>query len=162
MANDSDELPPLFHYTDRPSAADIIRDRMIKAHPQTLHRDMFARDEGFVTPPIIWLTTDCQVEMTVVSKISYANPEISTMVGAVWRICLPGRYCTVNLSEYTDSRGIDPDWWNWVVSTGRMVRSDLLNWRVHSADIPAADWLKVEVLKKVNSDLTTEWTEVEM
>lgn len=111
----------------------------------TLYRDMLMRDRGYDTPPIVWLTINPILEMTVVTKMTLGR--MRDLVGQLHRVVLPDGYAgDLGLGEYTDQAGIDPDWWTCVVQTGAAVGSHYTTWRVCPRDIPAADWLAVEVL----------------
>lgn len=149
----------LYHYTDRLSAADILRDGTIRAMPITLHRDMFAQDAGIVTPPIIWLTINPVLDMTVVVK----------MIGAGWPKALIGDLCRVvvrddfpaqafcDFVDAMDTAGIEPAWWDWTVRTGKMAGSDYTTWYVCQVDIAREDWVAVEVLDGIESGGATKW-----
>lgn len=145
----------LYHYTDRLSLADIRREGVIRAAPQTLHRDMLARDRGLDTPPLVWLTINPVLDGTVVSKLVAAGwPE--TLTGDLCRVVLPAGYAgDLGLGEWTEQVGIDPEWWTWVVRTGAMAGSDYTTWRICPRDIPAADWLRCEALTGAGSTGTT-------
>lgn len=150
------ELPRLYHYTDRLSAADIRRAGVIRAQPLTLHRDMFAKDKGIETGPLVWLTVDASSEGTVVGKM-LANGWPSALVGDLWRFVMPGDYPTQSLGDYIEAAGMDPAWWKWAVRTGMMAGSDCATWRLAIVDIPAADWLAVEVLAEMRDDGEMIW-----
>lgn len=149
----------LYHYCDRLTAADIRRDGVIRAAPLTLHRDMLARDEGLVTPPIVWLTINPIMDGTIVGKM-IAGGWPKTLVGDLCRFALPGDYAPLGLAEYTESVGIDHAWWDWAVRTGEMAGSNYTTWRVLARDIPAADWLAVEVMAGRDASGGVEWRDI--
>lgn len=149
----------LYHYTDRLSAADIRRDGVIRATPITLHRDMFARDKGLETPPLVWLTVNPILDGTVITKMLVTGRPKS-LIGDLWRFCVRNDYHCQSLGEYIDASGVDPAWWEWTVRTGSMAGSDYMTWRLCLADIPAADWLAIEVLDDFNST-GTQWKAAE-
>lgn len=137
----------LYHYTDRLSAADIISDGVILARPQTLHRDMFARDKGLTTTPIVWLSTESDGDGTVAAKM-IASEWPPGLIGDLCRFSVADTHPCQTLDEYILTIGMDPIWWKWVVLTGRLAGSDWNTWRLCVADIRSADWLAVDVLTR--------------
>jgi len=136
----------LYHYTDRLSAIDIRREGAIRATPLALHRDMFARDEGLRTDPLIWLTTSGSPDGTVLAKMRLGGWP-TTMAGNLFRFVVGADYPAKTLDEYFESTGVDPGWWKWAIATGELAGSRSEDWRLCLADIPVADWLAVEVLQ---------------
>jgi len=146
----------LYHYTDRLSGAEIRHAGIIRATPITLHRDMFGADKGLQTKPIVWLTVNPIFEGTVVSKL-FASGWPRKLIGDIWRIGVADDYQCQPLDDYTASAGIDHDWWDWTIRTGKMVQSFAADWRICDRDIPAADWRVVEVLRNITADNDTIW-----
>lgn len=149
----------LYHYTDRLSGADICREGLIRAHSMRLHKDMYGQDQGLVTPPLVWLTLNPVIEGTVVFKLINAGWKMRA--GELWRIVLPADYAPLGLAEYSDQHHIEPSWWEWTVRTGELAASDYTTWRLHSADIPRIDWIKVEALAQWAKDGPTRWRTIE-
>lgn len=135
----------LYHYTDRLTAADIIRCGLIRAQSLTLHRDMLGQDEGRCTPPLVWLSTDSVIERTVTVKL-WAAGWSRHLTGDLYRFALSDDYAPLGLAEYADQVGIELDWWEWIVRTGALVGSHYTTWRCYPGDIIAADWKSIEKL----------------
>lgn len=139
----------LYHYTDRITGAEIVRDGVIRARSLTLHRDMLARDEGVKTEPIVWLTTVTRWDETVAKKMAAAGWPYPP-VGHLWRIevrsDLPGVHEFHEYMEEAERQGIDMGWWEWVVKTGAMAGSDFHTWRIVPRDIPRGEWVRVQSL----------------
>jgi hypothetical protein len=148
----------LYHYTDAAAASEIRRRRVILAKSQILHKDMFGKDRGFPAPPVVWLTINPILDGTVVSKLVLAGHK--RLEGELHRVVLPGDYCDVGLGDFTEARGIDPEWWVWVVKTGEMAGSNYTTWRVVDHDVKEKDWLRVEVMTGLGPDGTTTWEEI--
>lgn len=117
---------------------------------------MLARDAGFTTPPLVWLTINPIMDLTVISKMM-AGGWPQSLVGDLWRFVVADDHPCQSLGEYVDSIGMDPDWWDWTVRTGDMAGSNYTTWRLCAADIPAVDWLAVESLDAIVST-GTKWT----
>lgn len=147
----------LYHYTDRHSAADILKAGCIRARSITLHKDMLGRDHGFATKPLVWLTINPIIEGTVIAKMRIGGWQ-SPFVGDLWRFALPKDYAPFGLGEYSDQHKIADAWWEWTVRTGALAGSDYTTWRLHSRHIPAKDWCAVEVLSALDPRGTTSWT----
>ncbi len=134
----------LYHYTDRISGAEIRTAGVIRAAPITLHQDMLAQDSGFVTPPIVWLTTSPEPDPTVWTKLRAAGWPLAP--GDIWRVTVPGDYAdALPLSAWSDSVGIDPAWWHWTIKTAALVGSYWRDWRVVPHDLIASDWLDIDL-----------------
>jgi hypothetical protein len=134
-----------YHYTDRYSAADILKARRIRAVAITLHKDIFRQGHGLTTPPLVWLTINPTTEPSVVFKLIQGGwPK--GLVNDLWRFVLPADYAPMGLAEYSDKHQIDPSWWECVLRTGEVAGSDYTTWRCLSRHIPAQDWTAVEVL----------------
>lgn len=59
--------------------------------PTTLHRDWLGLDTGFTTDPIVWLTINPILDLTVAAKMTLAGwPE--ALLNDIWRIILPRDY----------------------------------------------------------------------
>lgn len=154
-------MPPaeLYHYCERRTCADIVRARVIRAKPQTLHKDMFGKDAGRVTPPIVWLTTSPTPDGVIMMKMRSAGWPMPP-VGDLCRVVLPGDlpHATA-LDEFADGCGIEADWWAWVVHSGQIVDSHWEDWRLSSSDIPSSSWLRVEVFggQPASGPIWTPW-----
>lgn len=135
---------PFYHYTDRLSAADIRRDGILRAYPLTLHRDMFGRDRGKETVPVVWLTTAESPERTVTAKLVAAGWPL--VAGDLVRFAIPDDYPGVTAfpGYHEPYLGCDPIWWDWALRTAVMAGSRWEDWRTVARDVPAADWLAVE------------------
>jgi hypothetical protein len=152
--------PRLYHYTDRLTGADILKDGRIRTRKQTLYKDMHGAHSGragFETPPLLWLTTDPVMEMTVYWKMIGAKwPE--GLVNDLWRFVLPPDYSPLGLAEYAKAKKIDLDWWKCVVASGHVGGSDYTTWRLHSRPIPKSDWTRVEILSGYDDQGNPIWT----
>lgn len=139
----------LYHYCERLTMADIMRDGVIRPSRQTLHKDMLGQDEGLIVGPLIWLSSNPMMDLTIVAKMRNAGwPDM--LVGDLCRVVLPDGYGgDVGLGEYTEAEGIDPRWWEWVVRSGAMVGSHYTTWRIVTKEIPAEHWVATEVLTGV-------------
>ncbi len=133
---------PLYHYTNRLSGAEIVRDGVIRAASLTLHDDFFCRDAGHRTLPMVWLTTNGTPDGTVIAKLVASGWSLDAR--NIWRIVLPDAYPCQCLDAYSESAGIKWERWRWVVSTARLASSDWRDWRIVPRDIPVTDWLRVE------------------
>lgn len=147
----------LYHYTDRLSGADILNTGTIEARPICLHKDIFGNDKGFVTKPIVWLTTNPVIERTVIHKMITLGGWPDTLINDVWRFCLPKDYAPLGLAEYGEQENIEADYFTWMVATGQLIGSDYRTWRLLPENIPAKDWLTVEVLRGFDSQSETMW-----
>ena len=58
-----------------------------------------------------------------------------------------------NIASYT----IEYEWWKMVVQTGHVCGSDYTTWRVCPRDVPASDFVAVEVLRDYAPDGHTIW-----
>jgi hypothetical protein len=146
----------LYHYTDRASAADICRERVIRAAPLRLHRDLLARDIGMETVPLVWLTTNPVLEGTVAAKMLSAGWP-SRLTGDLWRFTVAETVATQSLPEFVQAQGMDPSWWQWTVRTAALAFSDYSMWRVSLADIAQRDWKAVEALAAFTEAGDTIW-----
>lgn len=141
----------LYHYTDRVSAGEIRRSGLIKASPATLHERLTMDGKTYITEPIVWLTINPIWDGTVLAGLIVAGA--TTPVANLCRIVLPDLYAgDIGLWEYTQAKGIDPEWWRWAIYTGGLAGSDYTTWRLVDRDIPACDWLGVEVLTAMGPD----------
>lgn len=139
-----------YHYTDRFSLADIRREGVIRAYPAVLYRDLLRQGESLTTPPLVWLSSNPMLDLTVLAKMQAGGWPMPP-VGDLCRIVLPAGYADdEGLGEYTERVGIDHDWWTCVVRTGAMAGSDYTTWRIVDRDIPAADWLRCERLASLS------------
>lgn len=148
---------PQYHYTDRLTKDDILRDGRIKASPMRLHRDFLMRDEGLVTPPLVWLTINPILEGTVVTKLMLANPT-SKLFNDLWRFELPDEYAPLGLAEFGDANNIDVEWFAWIIRTGEIACSNYTTWRCLQRDIPASDFRGIQVYSGSTDDGPI-WTE---
>lgn len=146
----------LYHYTDRLSLSEIVRDGAIRATSMTLHVDALATDRGIDTPPIVWLTSNPIVDGVIVCKMTTGGWS-TTLVGDLCRIALPDDYPCLGLAEYVAARSMEPKSWDWVVRTGAMAGSDYTTWRLCDRDIPASDWVAVERLAEIRPGGLTVW-----
>jgi hypothetical protein len=153
----------IYHYTDRLSAAEILRDGRIRARPTTLYKDVHGAaggSRGYTTPPLIWLSINPLVEPTIVWKLIGAGwPK--RLVNDLWRFVLPASYAPMGLAEYSDANRIDTAWWQWVVQSGAMVGSDYTTWRLYPRHIPREDWAAVEVLADYDTQSRPIWIQFE-
>lgn len=134
----------LYHYTTREAAASILRDGMIRPRAQTLYSDVLASVPILTTEPIVWLTINPVIEMTVVNKFVAAKLPWATP-GEIWRFAVADGYGgDLGLGDYTELVGIDHSAWEWVVKTGHLVGSNYTTWRIVRGGIPRADWLSLE------------------
>jgi hypothetical protein len=150
----------LYHYTDRLSAAEIIRDGSIRAQKLTLYKDVRGKaggSRGYETPPLVWLTINPIIEPTVCTKL-IAGGWQKDFVNDLWRFSLPAEYAPMGLAEYSDAHCIDPSWWMWVVRSGALVGSDYTTWRLHPRRIPREDWVSVEILSGYDAESGPIWT----
>jgi len=119
-----------------------MRDGVVRAASLTLHDDLFCRDTGHRTPPMVWLTTSDTPDGTVIMKLLNAGWALEPE--NIWRIVLPDAYPCQRLETYSQSAGIKWKRWKWVVSTAQLVSPDWRDWRIVPHDVPATDWLRVE------------------
>lgn len=150
---------PLYHYTDRVSLASIRREGVIRASRQTCYRDVDGAHGGgpsHTTEPIVWLTINPIIEATVMVKLALAGwPK--GLVGDLGRVVLPDLYAAdIGLWEYTQQAKIDPEWWQWVIRSGALIGSHYTCWRIVPRDVPAADFLGLEILAGY-ADSGTTW-----
>ena len=149
-------LTMLYHYTDRLSTADIVRDKIIRAMPATLHRDMLGQDAGYQTEPIVWLTTNPILDGTVfVKMLSGGWPK--DMEGNLCRFCLRVNYPSLTLADFVRETGMDANLWQWAVRTGKMAGSHYTTWRLCRHDVPSTEWLAVEKLRGIADGGETLW-----
>lgn len=136
----------LYHYTDRLSGAEIRAAGVIRAQSMRLYRDIHARDAGYEIEPVVWLSTETAIDATVAAKLIVAGwPE--DMTGQIWRFAAdPADALTV--SQFVDATGMDRMWWEWAVKTGAAAGSHWRTWRLVRRDVPASEWLAVEVRTK--------------
>lgn len=132
----------LFHYCDKMTGEDIAREGVIRANPVTLHADMLGRDEGFDTPPVVWLTVSDTVDMTVYYKLIAAGWNLNP--GDIVRVVFHDEYPCEPLDVWSDRVNISADTWKWNIATAQMVGSSWTDWRIVDHDIQAADWLRIE------------------
>jgi hypothetical protein len=138
------QLPPLgdlYHYTTLDFAREILRAGRVQAYPCTLHRDMFGRDRVRTTLPVVWLSGNRGTEPTVVMK--YFQARGVSAVGRLARVVLPADFQCQRFGAWCQSTGLGADWFGWMVRTSMTYPEHY--WRVCTGDIPAADFLRVEV-----------------
>lgn len=156
-------LPPnkiaLYHYTDRLTAADIIQCGLIRARSLTLHRDLLGQDEGRVTAPLVWLSSNPVIESTVAAKL-WAAGWPRSLIGDLYRFAVADDYAPLGLGEFADQSGIEHEWWEWIVRTGALVGSHYTTWRCYPGNIAAADWQRVEKLSGYRGNHPN-WAEIE-
>lgn len=135
---------PLYHYTDRLSAAEILAAGVIRAQPMTLHRDVLRRDQGYTTPPIVWLSTEPVLDGTVRAKLLAAGwPR--RLHGHVFRFLIGDDVPAAALDDYSRAAGIDVAWWEWAIRTASFAGSQWRTWRLVDRDISRQEWLCVQV-----------------
>lgn len=147
----------LHHYTDHLTLADIRTAGVLRAQQQTLHRDLLARDAGIATPPLIWFTINPEFDGTIVSKMLAAGWPMD-MVGRLARLSIHDDYPGVMLlEEFSAHAGIERDWWDMVIRTGALARSNWEHWRIVTRDIPATEWTATEVLSGIDGEGFSQW-----
>ncbi len=136
------------HYTDRLSAADVVRAGLIRAHPLTLHRDIFARDAGLDTVPVVWFTAAPDPEPTVLLKLAACGWPMPP-VGDLYRFALPADHPSVRpfpRPEGDPIAGADCVWWQWALATAHAAGSRWEDWRLVTDHVPLAHVVAVERL----------------
>ena len=149
----------IYHYTDRLSAADIRRDKIIKAYPIGLHLDLLANDEPVMTRPLCWLTVDSVMETTILSKL-LAGGWRREFVGDIVRFSVTESSEFLTLLEFMKSSQIPLNRFTNMISTSIMSGSNPGDWRLSLREIPASEWLSVEILSGISEDQMTRWTEL--
>ena len=134
----------LYHYTDRLSGAEILAAGVIRAQSMLLYRDMWASPPGSAIEPVVWLSTAETVDGTVVAKLLAAGwpPDLT---GQVWRFCVDPPEA-LKLPDFIAATGMDRGLWEWAIKTGAVVGSHWRDWRLLPRDLPASEWLTVEML----------------
>lgn len=149
-----------YHYTDRLSGAEILQDGRIRAQPLTLYKAMdgkAAGRAGFETPPVVWLTENPILELTVYIKLTHMGwPD--RLVNDLWRFVLPENYAPLNLEHFSIQHRIDRSWWKWVLYSAELADVNPAHWRLLGKPIPLADCTAVEVLTGYTEDLLPIWT----
>lgn len=144
----------IYHYTDRLSAADIRRDGFIRAYPLTLHRDMFARDAGKDTVPLVWFTMSGSPDATVLAKLKLGGWPMPPF-GDLYRFVLPADYPAAErwiAGECDPVLGCEPIWWQWTLGTAEMAGSRRDDWRLVLWDVPLSDVIAIEVLAAIDGE----------
>jgi hypothetical protein len=154
LAIDSRVNPPRFayHYTGAAEARAILREGVIRASPCTLYRDLGMTAIARVTDPVVWLTINHHMEMTVLVKVALADgrPDYRGYLGSmppgrIFRVAVPyGIDGDLSIPEYSDRFGIPYEEWRWNVHTAGLVGVDWTTARLVTRDIPRANWLAVE------------------
>jgi hypothetical protein len=150
-----------YHYTDRLNGAEILQAQRIRATKMTLYKDpngRFSGAHGFETPPIVWLTINPVMEMSVYFKLTGVGRWPEGLVNDIWRFCFPDEYEPLGLAEFATAHRIDFGWFDWTVRTGHLVGSDYTCWRLRRRHIPASDWTAVEVLTGYRGKGDPIWT----
>lgn len=130
----------LYHYTDRITADGIVQAGVIRAASATLHLDMWGKDKGRETPPIVWLTASETPDPTVLAKLRVAGWPLAK--GDVRRFVFSDDYPCLTFNAWVNRTGIPPEWFRWMKATARLAKSNVADWRVVEGD--ASGWLRVE------------------
>lgn len=120
----------LYHYTDKTSAAEIIRDGVIRAYPTTLYLSMFGDGESIDTPPVVWLTKSATLDGTVAVKLRCAGWSAED----VRRIAVEVSDA-MDIAEFIKQSQIKKDWFMWSLITARLAGSDARDWRIVTRDV---------------------------
>jgi hypothetical protein len=146
----------LYHYTSRTALAAIRRDGIIRASPARLYRTLDMTDEPRLSAPLVWLTINPLIEMTVIAKLHAMGLPIT---GNLVRLVLPLDYTDLSLPEWCDQTGRDPEAWRWIVWTGQYVGSHYTTWRVVPHDIPTTAVDRVQRLGDGSTPDDVRWIE---
>ena|SRR5947207_1209194 len=117
--------------------------------------DLFMRGERKRTPPVVWLTLDDRLDGTIATKVllaGYPDP-----AQHIYRFVLPAEYGCIDLHDFADNHHIDRKWLNCLVMTGGMAGSHWRDWRLCEREIPAVDWLRLEILTDIDEAGKTYW-----
>lgn len=126
----------LYHYTDRVSAAEILRDGVIKAHPVVVYPHLLG-GEPIVLDKAVWLTTSPVASATVAVKLHLAGWPVDEP-GAVWRLAVDDETLP-DLVDWAFARDYDPALFRWMVRTAKLVGEYWIDWRLASADVPCVE-----------------------
>lgn len=144
----------VYHYTPLPTLIRIVADGVVRAHPQTLYRDLWATRVAARTPPVVWLTRNSLGEATTASKLR-ADGYRGSFVGSLCRVVIRESPDLLELPEYSDSIGLKPGTWKWVLRTADWMGIDPSVWRLCPRDIPREEWVGIEMMAGIDAEGTT-------
>lgn len=136
----------LYHYTDRRSLAAARTAGRLIAKSTPLYPDLWGRGEPTPTGPVVWLTTSPDPDPTVTASMLAAGYP-ADLTPHLARVVLPADYPgAVDVPDYGYDADIPWECWRMLVMTARLAGADVSLWRVVPRDVPAADWLRCEVM----------------
>lgn len=134
----------IYHYTDRDSAADAVREKLLKAHP-VLVRTQLIGGEELSLAPAVWFTTASTPPSTMLAKLTLGGWPLDKP-GMIWRFVVADEAAPEALDQWAERHGYEPEAFRWMLFTARLAGEDWQQWRVRDDGVPAEKWLAVESL----------------
>lgn len=135
----------LYHYTDRDSASDIMRDNVLRAHP-VLIRTALIGGEEIALAPAVWFTPLDTPAPTILAKLRLFGWPVDKP-GMIWRFGVADDVASLDLPAWAHPHGYNPELFRWMLLTAQLVGEDWQQWRLSAADVPRVEWLAVEELQ---------------
>jgi hypothetical protein len=133
----------LYHYTDRDSAAEIVRDGVIRAEPVIVMSALIGGRE-IELAPAVWFTIADECP-TVLAKMQVGGWPIDKP-GMVWRICVEDTVAPLDLAAWAHPHDYDPQIFRWMLLTAQFAGEDWTAWRLCGADVPREQWVAMQSL----------------
>lgn len=134
----------LWHYTDRDSAADAIRDKLLKAHP-VIVRSALIGGEEILLDNAVWFTVAETFPPTVLAKLTLGGWPLDKP-GILWRIGVADEVAPEDLPDWAFRRQYETSLFRWMLLTAHLAREDWEQWRLCDEAVEASKWLAVQSL----------------
>lgn len=139
----------LYHYTIGYHLPAIVGDGRLRAN---------ARHRGSAMP-VLWLSTHPVWEPSAVKQVVDADgtlqiigrEQLVTRGRGVFRFVVAPTQPLFDWAQYVAMSGVDPELARHLEDSGRRGGADPAQWRVCLADVPAAQWLAIELYAPTTS-----------
>jgi hypothetical protein len=138
----------IHHYTDRDSAAAILRGGAILPHPVPVYADFDGPMTGArptVLDSVVWFTAASEPSQTTFVKLMLdgLSPGVP---GDIWRFSVDDATAPEGLIAWAGARGYPPALFRWMILTAHLVHEDYTAWRLSSVAVARTAWRSVQSL----------------